>query len=296
MRRVRLFALVAAVAGLGISATLPVTPPAEPIRAGGYRVLAGDFHVHGFPDGLPPWDEVREAQRRGLDVIALTSHNSLRGWWLWTHAPWRDEKTGDPLVLPGEELTSVGYHLAIVGLHQAISWHQSLAAAVAAAHAQGAVAILAHPAGNLVRRVVGDAGLRLVDGVEVAHPQMELSEDDRRDLSRAYSRAVELKRETAAIGSSDFHYVAPIGVCRTYLFVREATSEGVLEAIGAARTVACDSRGLTHGPSELAPLVAERCRADAERQPGDDGPRARIATWLVWGGLLGLVLTGVAET
>jgi hypothetical protein len=278
-----------------MAATVPATLPADAITAGGYRVLAGDFHVHGFPDGLPSWDAADEARRRGLEVIALTSHNSLRGWWLWTHAPWRKEKAGDPLVLPGEELTAVGYHLAIVGLHQAIPWHQPLAAAVAAAHAQGAVAILAHPGGAVVTRVVGDDGLRLVDGVEVAHPEMEISEDARRDFARVYSRATALKRNTAAIGSSDFHYMAPIGVCRTYVFVREATSYGVLEAIRAARTVACDARGLTYGPPELAPLVAERCRADAERPPADTGPRSRIATLLVWGGLLGLVLAGAAD-
>lgn len=294
MKRVRRLFLAASVAGLAVSATVSGTPPAVPVSALGYIVLAGDFHVHGFPDGIPPWDEVREARRRGLDVIALTSHNSLRGWWLWTHAPWRDEP-GDLLVLPGEELTAVGYHLAIVGLRQAIPWHQPLAAAVAAAHAQGAVAILAHPGGVPVNRVVGDAGLRLVDGVEVAHPQMETSEDTRRQLSRVYERALELKPDTAAIGSSDFHYLAPIGVCRTYVFVREATRAGVLQALRAGRTVACDTRGLTHGPADLTPAVAQRCRADAERQPADDAPRARLGTWLVWAGLLGLVLAGAAD-
>lgn len=296
MRRARLFCLATVAVGLALSVAAPVAPSPRAVTADGYTVLAGDFHVHGFPDGLPPWDEVREARRRGLDVIALTSHNSLRGWWLWTHAPWFHPDPGDPLVLPGEELTSVGYHLAIVGLQETIPWHQPLAAAAAAAHAQGAVAILAHPGGKAVTRGVDDAGLRLVDGVEVAHPQMEVSEDARRDLARMYRRAVDLKPNTAAIGSSDFHYVAPIGACRTYLFVREATRDGILEAIRGARTVACDTRGVAHGPAALTALVAERCRADAERRPAGEGLRSSVATWLAWAGLLGLVLAGAGRT
>ena len=113
MSRARLFALAAVIAGLALGGATRDEPPRVPATALGYTVLVGDFHVHGFPDGILPWDTVGEAQRRRLDVIALTAHNSLRGWRMWTHAPIGRERYGSVMVLPGEELTSVGYHLAL---------------------------------------------------------------------------------------------------------------------------------------------------------------------------------------
>jgi hypothetical protein len=124
---------------------------------------------------------------------------------------------------------------------------------------------------------------------------MEAKDDSRRDLQAMFARALALKPKTAAIGSSDFHYFAPIGVCRTYLFVRERTAAGVMEALGEARTVACDARGLTYGPPALTSLVAEQCRTDASA-PADGETRAtRAGTWLALAGLLALVLLGPAR-
>lgn len=262
----------------------------------GYTVLAGDFHVHGFPDGIPPWDTVREARRRRLDVIALTSHNSMRGWWLWTHAPVVPSGADAVLVLPGEELTSAGYHLAVVGVTDTIPWRQPLADSAAAAHALGGVGILAHPSGGTFRRRLTDEGLRAVDGVEIAHPEREMSNDARRDFPKIYDRAIALNPRVAAIGSSDFHYFGPVGICRTYVFVRERTADGVLEALRAGRTAACDGRGRVYGPPGFTSLVADRCRQDQSSPPDGDTAASRAGTVLAWAGLLALVVLGPSRT
>jgi hypothetical protein len=262
---------------------------------GEYTVLAGDFHVHGFPDGILPGDAAREAARRRLDVIALTSHNSLRGWWMWTRLP-SPAGTDALIVLPGEELTSAGYHLALVGITRTVPWRQSMRQAAAAAHAQGAVAILAHPASDPFRERVTDDDLRAVDGVEIAHPEQELSSSARENLTHVYRRAAALDSGVAAIGSSDFHYFGPIGFCRTYLFVRERTAAGVLDAIRAARTVACDGRGDVSGPPELAGIVAARCHEEALAPPIGDTQTSRTGTFLVWAGLATLVLLGPSRS
>ncbi len=268
--------------------------PRSPLTWKGYTVLAGDFHVHGTPDGIPPWDAVREARRRRLDIVALTSHNAMTGWWLWRHLPWTPPD--DVIVLPGEELTSVGFHLAIVGLTDTIDWRQTAAAAAEAAHAQGAVAILAHPAGDSFWKHISDADLRAMDGVEVSHPQQELSRNARRDFQAVYRRVIAMKPRIAAIGSSDFHYIAPIGLCRTYVFVTQATPDGVLEALRSARTVACDARGQTEGPPDLAPAVIDRCREDAGAGPAGDTFAARAGAILTWTALVALVLLGAADS
>jgi hypothetical protein len=278
--------------GIGVTALVPDPPSRTTDVANGYTILAGDFHVHSYPDGLPAWEVVREAHRRRLDVVALTSHNWLAGWTMWTHAPYVPRGAADVIVLPGEELTGVGYHLALVGLSQAVPWHQPSAAAVAATHAQHAVAILAHPAGKAVARAVPDEALAAMDGIEAAHPVMEEDDESRRDLLAMYQRRLALAPATAAVGSSDFHFFAPVGVCRTFLFVRERTAAGVLEALRAGRTVACDARGQTYGPAALTSAVIARCR-EAASQPADgDTGLTRAGTWLTLAGLLTLVLVG----
>jgi hypothetical protein len=293
-RAIRWGAAALVAAGLVLSGLSRDPLPRARSQANGFTVLAGDFHVHGFPDGIPPWDAAREARRRRLDVIALTSHNTRVGWWLWTHGPrWR--VPGDVIVLPGEELTSIGYHLALVGVTERVAWHQPLVAAVAAAHAQGAVAILAHPSGQAVQRVVTEEGLAALDGVEVAHPSMDRDTKAAEEYREMYARALAANPRTAAIGSSDFHYFEPLGVCRTYLFVRETTAAGVLEALRAGRTVACDASGTVHGPPDLGAIVSERCRQDASLPPDGDSALASAGTALVWAGLLALVLAGAAD-
>jgi hypothetical protein len=292
----RAVALLSVFAGIALGATSNDLPARPAMTYGGYAVLAADFHVHSFPDGLPSWEVVREARRRGLEAIALTSHNSLRGWRMWTGAPWTPSETRGVIVLPGEELTSAGYHATIVGLATAIPWRQPVAAAVAAAHAQGAIAILAHPTGNSLRRVLDDDGLRSLDGIEVAFSGVELSRDKKKQSADVYRRAVAMHPGSAAIGSSDFHYFAPIGFCRTFVFAREATPDGILEAVRAGRTAACDGLGATHGPADLASAVAGRCREAAGAPPEGDTTASRAGTVLALAGLAALVLLGPSRS
>src|SRR5580698_11320518 len=80
-----------------------------PIAIGGYRVLAGDFHVHSFPLSwatLGPWDTVIEARRQGLDVIAMTGHNNVL---VAKVGRWFSGLTGGPTVLVGEEIIATTY-------------------------------------------------------------------------------------------------------------------------------------------------------------------------------------------
>lgn len=270
-------------------------PPRSPATSGGYLVLAGDFHVHSFPgDGLlPPWDLAREARRRDLDVIALTNHNSMLSWRV---AQRLSALTGSPgaMVLPGEELTAVGYHLAAVGVDRTVEWRQPAAAAAAAVHARGGVAIAAHP-GRREQRRFDDAALDALDGVEVAHPAIHVWEEDRRDFAAFYDRAVRRHPGIAAIGSTDFHHFAPLGLCRTYLLVKTATAAGVLDAIRAGSTVACDGRGNAYGPAALVELVRDRCTREALATPGRTTWTDRCATSCVWLGLLALVIVGARE-
>ena len=290
--RIRLAALAGVCLGGLLGGVAPQPSPRAPAAAGEYTILSADFHVHSFPDGLPPWDVAREARRRGLDAIALTSHNSMFSWWLWRHAPSSVTGAGGVIVLPGEELTAARFHMALVGIARPVPWGDSVEAAAAETHAQGGVAILAHPTAEYAAGV--DAGaFRSLDGIEAAHPAMETDARTAAELAAAYARAKAAHPGIAAIGSSDFHYVRPIGLCRTYVFARAATAAGLIEAVRGGRTVACDAEGRVHGPPELAGIVEADCDRVARRGV-PNGPAARTGTALLWLSLLALVLLGPA--
>ena len=264
--------------------------PAEPIRHADEVVLAADFHVHGFPgDGLlPPWDLSREAARRGLDAIALTNHNNHLAWRLARAMPWT---TGGALVIQGEELTSVGYHMASVGADRTVDWRPPAAASARAIHARGGVAIAAHPAGKGMKGFDA-AAIAEIDGYEAAHPLMFVFEDGRRDLREFERRARAIKPGIAAIGSTDFHYFAPIGFCRTFVFARERSAPAIVDAIKRGRTVACDGAGVVYGPPELTQVVEGPCRAAAGSPARDASAAGRAGAALLWVGLCAVVLLG----
>lgn len=299
MDRVALAARVAAAAlvSLGLILSRDYGPPAARLsmdRAGS-SLAAVDLHVHSFPgDGvLPPWDIAVEARRRRLDAVALTNHNSTHSWRL---AQWLAPITGrgGALLMPGQELTSVGYHLAIVGTAEAIPWRQQASAAAASAHAAGGVAIAAHPA-QRNWAAFDDAALVALDGVERAHPMMHASDHMAGELAAFYERARRVHPSIAAIGSTDFHYFAPIGMGRTYVLTSAPGQAGILDAIRAGRTVACDGLGRAYGPAELVALVQGDCHRDATMPPDGETGTARVGTWLVWTGMVALVLLGAGS-
>jgi hypothetical protein len=117
----------------------------EVLTAGPYRVLSGDFHLHsglGSGGSLTPWGLVTEAQRQGLDVVALTGHNET-----WdAHVAHAFARLIDgPIVLVGEEVTSKTQDLVAVGIRDTIPPGLPLVAQIADVHRQGGVAIAAHP-------------------------------------------------------------------------------------------------------------------------------------------------------
>ena len=258
--------------------------PSPAATADGFLVAAADFHVHGFVgDGaLPPWDLAREARRRGLDAIAFTNHN--QNYALRISRALLSPPT-HPIIIPGIEVTTPEYHLAAIGIAQAIDWRLPLPDAIRAIHAQGGVAIGAHPVTSLWEQV--DAGaLALLDGLEIAHP-VGSDKDWRAELDALYARAKRIKPTIAPIGSSDYHFGAPMGAWRTRLLVRELSIDGILEAIRGGRTVAYDPEGRVFGEQKWIDAVAASIPS---RTPAVDSGAQHAAMAGAWFALVFLLL------
>jgi predicted metal-dependent phosphoesterase TrpH len=261
------------------------------LRAGDYWVLSGDFHVHASPgDGaLAPWALRREAARAGLDVVAVTNHNQAFTGRLAS----RVSQSGQgPLLLAGEEITNPDYHLIAVGIERTVSGAQPAAAAIAEVHAQGGVAIAAHP-GRRFHGYDDGSTVALLDGAEVAHSDIHRDEAFREDLAAFFIRARQRNPDIAAVGSSDFHAMPPrMGRCRTYLFVREPTKAGVLDAIRNGGTVAVDGDGRLTGEPSLIQVLGDT--RPAGRMDAHLWWR-RFSIGLSWLGALGLIVLGSSQ-
>ena len=279
-------AIFALAAGVAVCTSRDVAATRAPIRVGEYQILVGDFHVHAFvgDGGIAPWMLQRQAARVGLDVIAVTNHNQTLAARLGHGASLR---SSGPMVIVGEEITGRDFHLIAVGIEHAVDWDQPARVAIEQVHAQGGVAIAAHP-GRGFNEGYDAQSLMTLDGLEAAHPDSRNTERARQ-IAEFHERVQQVNPGVAAVGSSDFHTTGPLGVCRTYLLVRERSEAGVIEAIRDGRTVGDCKHGSLRGRPELVQLV--RPYRDVLGAPRED-PIARVATFLVWSSLLALAVLG----
>jgi predicted metal-dependent phosphoesterase TrpH len=279
----RRWALAVLVTGIAMGTLTDTLPERVVPRAGEYLILSGDFHVHAAPaDGtLLPWELRREARRAGLDVVAVTNHNSILAGRL-AHA-WASYFDGPfAIVLAGEEITSPDYHMAAVGLTRVVDRRNDAASAVEEIHAQGGVAIAAHPA----RRYWAgyDTAIAALDGAEMAALPDRIYAAE---FGEFFRRARARNPDIAAVGSSDFHAWPSLGLRRTYLFARERTEASVLDAIRSGRTVAEDEQKNLYGDPEWVRQV------EANRPTGRVDTNAawrRLSVGCAWCGLLGMIL------
>ena len=222
--------------GLLLGALADRLPERAPRRWRGRFVLAADLHVHSFlGDGaIGPWNLGREARRRGLDVVAITNHNQVFASRL---GRWLSRRLGGAMILSGEEVTHPGHHLIAVGIERAVGWEAPAGEIIDAIHAGGGLAIAAHPE-RAYWPAFGPRELAGLDGSERFHPSIFRRPSGRDELAAFATRAAARPRPLAEIGSSDFHALALLGECRTFVFAREVSEAGVLEALREGQTVA----------------------------------------------------------
>jgi hypothetical protein len=256
-------------------------PHHAPIVLGGYRVVAADFHTHSstWSDGaLTPSGLVLEARRQGLDAIAITGHRqTLDAKW----GRWFSARIGGPIVLVGEELPEQSQHIVAVGIEDTVDARLGAAAQIDEIHRQGGIAIAAHP-GEMFWKGFEPVMDRL-DGTEICHPAIFEYQDAQVTLERFAART-----PAAAIGSSDFHGLGRLGMCRTFVFAEANTREAILDAIRAKRTVVYGLGGKAYGHSDLTRLAAADGRLPAAAET--DYPASALDRISQILGLAGLVL------
>ena len=258
--------------------------PLEPVTLGGYRVLAVDFHTHSSmwsDGGFTPWGLVLEARHQGLDAIAVTGHNELFDSRLARR--FARAIGGLPIVISGEEVwAGQRFHLIAAGITDVVDFQQSAAHAIEDVHRQGGIAIAAHPFARFSPSW-DDAAVRALDGGEICHPEIFGRAD-----GQARLEAFAARHPMAAVGASDFHGFGPMGTCRTYVFVTDASEQGILVAVRAHRTVVFGMGDHVYGDPALlqyAPKLRDRAPSSESRGTVLDWV-SRIAAVAGFAGLL----------
>ena len=162
-----------------------------------------DLHIHSrhSPDSLSrPADIVKRAERAGLDAIAVTDHDSIRG-----AIEARESSKGSKVqVIIGSEVSTNKGDITGLFLTKDIESHDAMEA-ISQIHAQGGLAVLPHPFRS--PRLTEDV-MNAVDVIET-HNSREPHKNDERSVSLA------ARLSKPQVGGSDAHWLFEIGLCRT---------------------------------------------------------------------------------
>jgi predicted metal-dependent phosphoesterase TrpH len=207
-----------------------------------------DLQLHSdLGDGLNSPEEILDAaERMGLDVIALTDHDDIRGSFVMRDLAAKRRSAVE--VVTGIEVTTRAGHLLALFVEDEIPMFRPLPETVLAIHRAGGLAVVPHPLSYLTFSVGeralralaarGDAG-SFVDAMEVLNPSY--AGRVRGERARWLNQHV---LRTAETGSSDAHHAKLVGTAWTEF---DGSDAPALRAAIAARTTRALGRAWTLG-------------------------------------------------
>lgn len=205
-----------------------------------------DLQLHSsLGDGLASPEEILDAaERAGMDVIALTDHDDIRGSFALRDLAAR--RSSPLATVPGIEVTTRSGHLLALFVENEVPMFRPLPETVAAIHGQGGIAIVPHPLSYLTFSI-GERALRAlaelgddssyVDGIELLNP----SYAGRVRVRRAAWLNTHVLR-VAETGSSDAHHAELVGTAWTEF---PGANADELRAAILARTTTASGRAWT---------------------------------------------------
>jgi predicted metal-dependent phosphoesterase TrpH len=234
-------------------------------KQNGLRHGTADLHVHtNLSDGRDtPHAVYATARERGLDVIAITDHDTLIGALIAADASRR--AAAPPSVIVGEEVTSAQGHIIGLFLRELVRPGMSAADTIRAIQAQGGLAIAPHPfwrtlaAEGSTPHGVGALVFDLpFDALEVRNGGFTPS------MMRANRRATAAAQVlgATAVGGSDAHVRQAVGWAHTRFPGR--TPDELRRAIATGTTAA--------GALVLNPAGVVRYAARGLLRPAYSGP------------------------
>lgn len=205
--------------------------------------LKCDFHTHTKYSIEPktlglfeararygPLELCKKAIERGLNVISITDHDSLKGAELGEKLLRKNKLTEKLLMIKGEEISTKDGHVIGIGLNEVIKPGMSAEETIDKIKEQGGVAIIPHPFSpyGLKKLIFSLTGF---EGMEVINPFAVFLRGNKK--AQAYVNFLGV----APIGSTDAHTLDVIG--RVFTKIKcDLDIDSVLKAIRKKQTEA----------------------------------------------------------
>lgn len=191
-------------------------------------MLKIDMHVHTwYSDSTASVDAVLDvAQRKGLDGIAITDHNTLKG------AQEALKRRSSLIVIPGEEVNTAQGEILALGIRRLIPKDLSITEAIWRTHIQGGLAVIPHPTVPFFGRLQ-EKDLRTlpIDGMEVLSAITPLG---RHFLEKNLKLAQRLG--FAITAGSDSHFAETVGDAYTIVDSQSPALEDIISAVRSGLT------------------------------------------------------------
>lgn len=206
--------------------------PIRPLQAAHPHQLRFDLHCHSFfsHDGVAhPLEMVKTAKKRGLHGFVITDHDTSRCVdFFLEHELIRNDglPVDDFLIIPGQEISTAAGHLLAIGVSLPNLKGILPDEAVKLVHAEGGLAIPAHPYDSF-RSGICERWLNElpIDGLEVFNAATVFKKYNQQAF--AYAQ----KRQLPMTAGSDAHHPQAIGCSYTILSPKEFTRASVVESI-----------------------------------------------------------------
>lgn len=193
----------------------------------GRRGLA-DVHMHtNYSDGTGSVEDVLAFAQdyTSLDVIAITDHDTIEGALRARELAERGDYRFEVIV--GEEISTREGHMLALFLHEPVAPGQSIERSIEQVHAQGGLAIIAHPFNRVFRHSVQRSVMnRLLRQPELHPDGVETLNGSFAGIgsSRIAMNATRTIYHWAETGGSDAHTPTAVGCART-LFSGQTAAE-----------------------------------------------------------------------
>jgi predicted metal-dependent phosphoesterase TrpH len=169
-----------------------------------------DLHVHTWfsKDGIyPPRLVLKTALKKGLDAIAITDHNSIRG------LGEAKSNANDIIVIPGIEVDTNEGHVIGLGIDRLIKPWLSAAETIELIRGEGGITVIPHPFDYLRHGVGSRVKTLKADAIEIMNSRSNTP------FSNSFARRTAHKMESPITAGSDAHLAEDVG--NAYMIIEE---------------------------------------------------------------------------
>ena len=194
-----------------------------------------DPHIHSCYSGdcqSKPKDIIKQAIFLGLDVIAISDHNTTKG----SKIAISEAKDKNINIVPSIEISSSQGHILGFGVDENIPKDLASKDTIDKIHENGGIAIIPHPysfyRNGLMSKFKNDK--LHFDAVETKNARYIIGYSNYRSKKLAKGKKV------AEIGASDSHFIGSIGNCYTEIkdIDSDCTTDEIIDAIISRKTIA----------------------------------------------------------